>query len=74
MVKSGQIWPKCIKLIYTQKHRKSEDFRCFVSEIIGNTVELSAWRTEVRVLLPSDRTEYGLKTDFALVFKHFSHS
>lgn len=32
MVKSGQIWSKLIKLIYTQKHRKSEDFRCFVGK------------------------------------------
>ena len=61
MVKSGQIWPKCIKLIYTKKHRKSEDFRCFVSEIVGNTAAISAWRTEVHDVLPSDRTRPELK-------------
>ncbi len=58
MVKSGQIWPKLIKLMYTQKHRKSEDFRCFVSEIVGNTVAISAWRTGERDVRPSDRTAY----------------
>ena len=73
-VKTRQNWLKGIKAIYMQKHRKSEDFRCFVSEIIGNTAAISAWRTEEHDVQPSDRTEYGLKTDFALVFKHFSHS
>ena len=34
---------------------------------------ISCW-TEVHDVQPSDRTEYGLKSDFALVFKHFSHS
>ena len=37
-------------------------------------VLIISWRTEVHDVQPSDRTEYGLKTDFALVFKHFSHS
>ena len=32
-----------------------------------------SWRTEEHDVQPSDRTEYGLKSDFALVFKHFSH-
>ena len=61
MVKSGQIWTKLTKLIYTQKHRKSEDFRCFVSEIVGNTGKISAWRTEEHDVQPSDRTRPELK-------------
>jgi hypothetical protein len=57
-VKTRQNWLNGVKLIYMQKHRKSEDFRCFVSEIIGNTAAISAWRTEVHVLQPSDRTSF----------------
>ena len=37
--------PKWIKLIYMKKRRKSKDFRCFVSEIVGNMAAISAWIT-----------------------------
>ena len=58
-VKTRQNYLDGVKLIYMQKHRKSDDFRCFVSEIIGNTAAISAWRTGERDVRPSDRTAKG---------------
>ena len=47
---------KLHQTVYMQNHRKSEDFRWFVSEIVGNTAAISAWRTGERDVQPSDRT------------------